>query len=152
MQKISVKQLLGFSQSQLTVVSREATVGEVVAKLIEDRATREVYVVDDEGRCFGVIPLRRLAHHAFLREVPDKSSATDLLERISVENAGDLCLQEPAFVREDDTLEQLLNVMFTFEINEIAVVDAEERIVGSINMMDILQAWHEGRIDGLKAE
>jgi len=132
------------------VVSKEATVGEVVEKLIVDRATREVYVLDDEGHCFGVITLRRLAHHAFLREVPDKSSATDLLERISVENAGDLCLREPIFVHEEDALEQLLNVMFRFEINEIAVVDAEELIVGSINLMDILQAWHEGRLDGLK--
>jgi Mg/Co/Ni transporter MgtE len=150
MKNISVKQLLELSQSEPSVVTKDATVGEVVEMLIEDRATHEVYVVNGDGHCCGAIPLRRLAHYVFLHEMPDKSSATDLLEMISVENAGDLCLQEPIFVHEDDTLEQLLNAMFTFDVNEIAVVDPNERIVGSINMIDLVQAWHEGRLEGLK--
>lgn len=148
MRNLSVKQLLELSQSELSVVSKDATVAEVVEILIQDRATHEVYVVDGEGHFRGAIPLRRLAHHVFLRQVPDKTSATDLLEMISVETADDLRLQEPIFVHDEDTFEQLLNVMFTFDVNEIAVVDANERIVGSLNMMDLVQAWYEGRLDG----
>jgi len=149
MQDVDVRALLAISRSRPSLVAADASLEQVIAKLIEDQTTREVYVVDADQRYFGVITLRRLAHVVFLHEHPDTSSATSMLELISVENAGDICLQKPAYVREADSLEQSLRVMFTFDINEIAVIDDAHRIVGSLTMMEIIRAWHEGWFDDL---
>jgi CBS domain-containing protein len=148
-QNLKAKQLLAFSPSVPAVVTAEAGLREVVEKVLEDRSTREVYVIDDEGRFFGVITLRRLARFVFMHEVPDTSSATDLLELASARTARDVALQKASYVGEDDSLAHVIHVMFEFDINEIPVVNNERIIVGSLNMLEILAAWHAGQLNDL---
>lgn len=143
---LTVRDLLPFSKTEPTVVAESASLREVAEKMVEDLKTREVYVVDEEGRFLGVITLRRLARWAFARRLPRDLSPTELLDLISSETAGDLALRKPAYVREDDPFETLLQVMFRYDINEIPVVSREGRIVGNLNMLEILAAWLEGRI------
>jgi CBS domain-containing protein len=147
--EITVEELLAFSPTPLTLVTADATPRDVVEKLVRDRETREVYVVDGEGRFLGVITLRRLARLVFSQELPRKPSATELLEMLTVQNAEDLALKKAAHVGLDDSLERVIEVMFRFDINEIPVVDDDGVILGSLNMLDILAAWHQGRLDGL---
>ncbi len=144
-----VRDLLPFSHTKPSVVARKATLAQIVDTLLNDPGTREVYVVDDEDRFFGVIPLRRLARFVFTGQVPDKASATELLEYVSAETAQDLALQKAAYVQEDDPLEHVVEIMFRFDINEIPVVDAERAIVGNLNMMELVAAWQRGRLEGL---
>lgn len=146
MKHIKVKELLTFSTTHPTLVTCEATLRDVVEKLIQDRETREVYVVDD-GRFFGVITLRRLARLVFTQELPDKPSATELLDMLTVRNAGDLAIRKAAHVGLDDPLERVIEVMFRFDINEIPVVGDDGVILGCLNMLEILSAWHQGKLN-----
>lgn len=146
MKTLKVRDLLPFSQSAPSLVRTDATLRDVVGKLVEDRATREVYVVDEENRFQGVITVRRLARFVFSALVPDRSSATDLLELVSAENAEDLAIRKSACVHEDDPFEHVIDLMLRHEINEMPVVDDERVIVGNVNLLEILGAWHEGRI------
>ncbi len=152
MRALTVRDLLPFSQTEPAVVTEDASLREVAQKMVEDPRTREVYVVDEEGRFVGVITLRRLARwaFAFARELPGDASTspTELLDFLSAETAGDLALRKPAYVRLDDPLETLLRVMFRYDVNEIPVVSPEGRIVGNLNMLEILGAWLEGRLRG----
>ncbi len=146
MRALTVRDLLPFSQTEPTVVSERTPLREVAQKMVEDPRTREVYVVDEEGRFVGVITLRRLAHWAFARRLPRDLSPTELLDLVSAETAGDLALRKPAYVRLDDPLETLLRVMFRYDVNEIPVVSPEGQIVGNLNMLEILAAWLRGRM------
>jgi CBS domain-containing protein len=150
MRTLKVRDLLPLSQTEPAVVPAEASLREVAHKMVEDLKTREVYVVDRERRFLGVITLRRLARWAFASELPGELSPTELLDFLSSKTAGDLALRKPAYVREEDTLERLLGVMFRYDINEIPVVDAEGRIVGNLNMLELLKAWLEGRLGDLR--
>jgi len=94
-------------------------------------------------------PLRRLARFVFTGQVPDKASATELLAYVSAETAEDLALKKAAYVRESDSLEHVVEIMFRFDINEIPVVDGERFIVGNLNMMELVAAWQRGRLEGL---
>jgi CBS domain-containing protein len=147
MKKLAVRDLLAFSPTPPCVVLAATAVREVAEKLCADRSTREVYLVDDQGRFAGVIPLRRLALHAFAHSVHDHS-ATQMLDLVSARNAEDLALKKAAFVQLDDTLEQVLDVMFRFDINEVPVVDDQSIVVGSLSMLDLVAAWNAGRLDG----
>lgn len=146
MTTLKVSDLLPYSRSVPSVVGTVATLRDVVGKLIEDRATREVYVVDDEGRFFGVITVRRLARFVFSALVPDRSSATELLELLSAEHAEHIAIRKTACVRANDPFEHVIDVMLRSEIDEIPVVNEEDAIVGSLNLLEILEAWYEGRI------
>jgi CBS domain-containing protein len=149
MRRLLVKELMSFSTTQPTVVSTDATLRDIAQKLTEDRETREVYVVDGDEQFVGVITLRRLARLVFAHGLPSRPTATELLEMISVRDAGDIALKKSAYVGLGDDLEQVIEVMFRFDINEIPVVDDDRRIVGCLNMLAILAAWHAGKFDGL---
>jgi len=150
MKSISVRALLQFSPTDPTIVPMDISVERVAEKMVEDHRTREVYVVDENTHFLGIITLRRLAQCVFASEIPSKLSATTLLDLVSAETAGDLVLRKPAYVCEEDTFEHLLGVMFRYDINEIPVVNDDKSIVGNINMIEILCAWREGRLDELR--
>jgi CBS domain-containing protein len=152
MRNLSVRDLMAYSQTPPSVVRADATLREVAAQLIADRSTREVYLVDEAGRYFGVITVRRLARFVFTHHVPDQSSTTELLDLVSARNAGDLAIRKPVCVGEDDSVEQLLGVMFRFEVDEIPVVDAQRVVVGKIGMLELIAAWHAGALDGSEGD
>lgn len=141
-----VKDLLAFSSSQPSVTSVDATVREVVELLIQDRSTREVYLVDADSRFCGVITLRRLARSVFSHHVSPEVSATDLLELVSARNARDLAIGKAAHVGEDDPLETLFDVFFRFDIDELPVLNSEGAVVGCLSLLDVMAAWHAGKL------
>jgi CBS domain-containing protein len=145
MQPQRVRDLMAFSVSMPSVVRGDATLRQVAELLIADRTTREVYLVDEEGRFFGVITLRRLARFIFTHDVPDQSSATELLDLVSARCADDLAIKQALFVREDDSIEHLLDLMFRNEVDEVPVVDSRHVVVGSVGMLELVAAWHVDR-------
>lgn len=149
MRTIKVKELLQYSVTDPAMVLVNTPLRQVAEKMIEDQRTREVYVVDDRNHFFGVITLRRLARCIFSSELPEKLSPTAFLELISAQTAGDLALRKPAYVAADDPFENLLKVMFRYDLNEIPVVDNQKTIVGNINMLEILSSWLKGDLDKL---
>lgn len=141
-----VKDLLAFSSSQPSLTPVDATMREVVELLIQDRSTREVYLVDGDGRFCGVITLRRLARFVFSHHVSPELSATDLLELVSARDARDLAIGQAASVSEDDPVERLFEVMFRFDIDELPVVDGAGVVVGCLSLLDVMTAWHAGKL------
>jgi len=149
MRHLKVKDLLPISTTTPSVVKAHATLREVVEKILEDPGTREVYVLDDENCLYGVITLRRLARRVFSEEVPDFVSPMAMLQLISDKTAIDFALHKPTFVHKEDPLNTLLSVMFRYDLNEIPVVDDHRRIVGNLNMLEVLSAWLSGKLDKL---
>ncbi len=149
MRNVKVKEILPFSFTDPSIVYENADVKEVARKMVEDHQTREVYVKDIEDHFLGVITLRRLARCVFVSETPVQKSAVSLLELMSAKTARDLALRKPTYVYEDDSFEKLLKVMFRFDINEIPVLDSQDRIIGNINMLEIISAWLQGQLDHL---
>ncbi|HEX5053000.1 MAG TPA: CBS domain-containing protein [Planctomycetota bacterium] len=147
MKNLKVRDLLAFAPSAPRVVRAHATLREVVELLNADRASREIYLLDDDGRLRGVITLRRLARFVFRHHVPDHTSATEMLELASARNAGDLAVKKVPHVGADDTLAHVLDVMFRSDINEIPVVGAKGELIGSLNMHELMAAWQAGRLD-----
>ena len=85
-------------------------------------------VVDAGGRLAGIITdgdLRRL----HLRGTP-----------IDALCAGEVATREPKMIRADELAAKALEVMETWQITSLVIVDAEQRPVGLIHMHDILRA------------
>jgi arabinose-5-phosphate isomerase len=85
-------------------------------------------VVDAAGRLVGVVTdgdLRRL----YLRDTP-----------IDALTAGEVATREAKTIRADDLAAKALEVMETWQITSLVIVDEEGRPIGLIHMHDILKA------------
>lgn len=111
----------------LPVVTEDVLIKDAVREMTAKRLGVTA-VVDRSGRLVGVITdgdLRRL----HLREGP----VSDL-------RAGDVATRDPKLIRADDLAAKALEVMETFAITSLIIVDSDHRPSGIIHMHDILRA------------
>ena len=146
METPSIRELLDLSSSRPTVVSATATIPELVAHMIEDRRTHEVYVNDVDGHYLGLITAQRLAHAVFSYRLPGAGSAIELLDLLSSETADHLLIRESISIHEDEPLTRAIELMFRAGLVELPVLDDDRTIVGNVNLLDILAAWKDGRL------
>jgi arabinose-5-phosphate isomerase len=109
------------------VVPESTPLREVIVEMTRKRKGMTT-VTDGAGRLAGVITdgdLRRL--HLTGKSVDDLS-------------AGQLASREPKTIRADDLAAKALEVMETWQITSLVIVDQEQRPVGLIHMHDILRA------------
>jgi arabinose-5-phosphate isomerase len=109
------------------VVGRQAGLKDVVAEMTRKRFGMTT-VVDEAGRLAGIITdgdLRRL----HLRE-----GALDGL------CAGDIASRQPKVIAADDLAAKAIEVMETWAITSLVIVDAEGRPTGIVHLHDILRA------------
>jgi magnesium transporter len=106
-----------------TATVRDAT--RLVREALAPEDVHEVYLVDEEDRLAGVVPLRRLVTN--LRETPLK----------------DICNPDPVFVYANEDQETVLNIIRKYDVPEAAVVDENERLIGIITYDDLLDVAEE---------
>jgi len=85
-------------------------------------------VVDAAGRLVGVIT------DGDLRRLHLSGTAIDAL------SAGEVATREPKTIRGDDLAAKALEVMETWQITSLVIIDGESRPIGLIHMHDILRA------------
>ena len=109
------------------VVPENAPLREVIVEMTRKRKGMTT-VIDGAGRLVGVITdgdLRRL--HLTGKSIDDLS-------------AGEVTSREPKTIRADDLAAKALEVMETWQITSLVIVDLGRRPVGLIHMHDILRA------------
>jgi magnesium transporter len=84
-----------------------------------------LYVVDDEGRLRGVVPIRRL-----VTSPPDRP-------------CGELMIREPASVRADTDQEEVARIVARYNLLAVPVVDAHGIMVGIITVDDVIDVIQE---------
>lgn len=119
----------GIMTPELVALPRTATVAEAVDKVraaSEDEDIHYVYVVEDDGRLHGLVPLRRL--------VTTRRADTPL-ERIVD--------RDMATVYADDDQEVAAHKIRKYDVSAIPVIDRQERLVGRITHDDVLDVADE---------
>ncbi len=109
------------------VVTENTPLREVIVEMTRKRKGMTT-VIDGAGRLLGVITdgdLRRL--HLTGKSIDDLS-------------AGEVTSREPKTIRADDLAAKALEVMETWQITSLVIVDPGRRPVGLIHMHDILRA------------
>jgi arabinose-5-phosphate isomerase len=109
------------------VVTENTSLREVIVEMTRKRKGMTT-VIDGAGRLLGVITdgdLRRL--HLTGKSIDDLS-------------AGEVTSREPKTIRADDLAAKALEVMETWQITSLVIVDPGRRPVGLIHMHDILRA------------
>jgi len=109
------------------VVPERTLLRDVIVEMTQKRKGMTT-VIDGEGRLAGVIT------DGDLRRLHLRGGSIDVL------TAGQVASREPKTIRDDDLAAKALEVMETWQITSLVIVDEARRPVGLIHMHDILRA------------
>lgn len=130
-----------------TVVRPDESVESLLAKMIEDPRTRHVYVVDEEGVLLGSVRMNTVVEYLFpLTAIIQHSSELSLGTYVSFSSKTirDLMNDNPRFVQESTLLSEVARILIEEKINELPVVDQRRRVIGQINVYEIISAYLKG--------
>ncbi|MFQ6048450.1 MAG: magnesium transporter, partial [Phycisphaerae bacterium] len=118
----------GLMTPALVAVPESATVSEAVVRLRQSRIAGElfyVYVVDEQGRLKGVVPLRRLV------TAPPTTPVSQVM------------LHDLITVSVEQDQEQVANLFRKYDLAALPVVDQQGRLLGRITYDDVMDAADE---------
>ena len=128
--------------------TKPATVGidgrihDAVVSIIDDSETRKVYVVDSEGKLRGTITLETLLRYAGYTLGVRKTGMTSLLRWLA-EIKNDKVTEvmtKPIKVLQNEMIVNVTKLMVEHHLNDLPIIDDENRLVGELNGLDILKA------------
>jgi len=129
-----------------TLVREDDTLFEVLRKLVSDPRARVAFVVDHQERLAGMIPLAvvdRSFLYAFLPEEMDFEAA-DFPAIVAAAQANPRTAREmmlpPVFVRLDEPLKNAVVQMHRHKTEVVAIVDEDLRVVGYLDMFQLLSS------------
>jgi CBS domain-containing protein len=121
-----------------------APMRDVLAKMIEDLRTRQVYIVDDEDHLLGVVRMNSVVEYLFPYNAiveHSKSLYDAYIPKIGAQTAADLMISPPIRVTGETTLGEMARLMIKEGINELPVVDGRERLIGQVNTYETINAY-----------
>ncbi len=122
-------------------VRSDANLRDAVMAIIKDSETRKVYVVDDQGKLVGTITLETLMRHAAYRMGIRETGMTSFL-RMLAEMSNDKAssiMAKPVRVLENELLTNVTKLMVENHLNDLPVVDNQNKLVQELNGLDILK-------------
>lgn len=102
-----------------------ADAAEHVRRATQDEDLNEIYIVDEDRRLVGVVPLRRMVTNGPTTKLRD------------------ICDRNPVTVFARDDQETVVQIIRKYDVMEAAVVDADGRLLGRITHDDLLDVLDE---------
>ena len=152
MKNTKVKEIRQFITVEAAIVLEDATIEEIIQIFIGNPIIRAVYVVDKKDILVGIITV-----HDILKKVSvdffslsslysDSSfSGYKIASVINDSTARDLMNPEVYFVHDDDPIEKAFNLLFKYTAGEIPVVDKKEKVIGDLNIIELLVVWNQNK-------
>jgi CBS domain-containing protein len=117
----------------------DATIGDAATTMLEG-GFRHLPVIDAEGTLVGMISERDLRTHLGTDFIDWSNLEQDRLE----EPLSNLASPNPVIVRSSSRLSDVLDVFTDDRIGAVAVLDADDRLVGILSYVDILVWLRDG--------
>ena len=140
MKRIKVSSIRRFITKQASIVSADADPMEIAKKMIEDPKTRSVYVADKDRKLLGLIPVSYLVQYLFFEYIPDEFLYYRAIKPLETVKAKDIMIP-PVYVKEDDSIDVAFQKMASHSIKELPVVNEDLRIVGDLNILELIISW-----------
>lgn len=142
---MTAKELVSISEVQPTTVRPQDPMDEVARRMLANPEAHVACVVAEDGRLIGLLDLAQVADYLFLHILPEEflSEIDDLADVAQyadwsrVRTAAD-AMQEPVWVKKDETLKEAFQRMHKHRLTGLPVVDDAYQVVGYINLIDLL--------------
>lgn len=122
------------------VVRRGDPVNSVISKLLENPVSRHVYVTDENDRMVGSIRLNQIIEYVFPFETVWLEEDYDKYINIFYkETAEELMVEDFSHVYNETTLSEMVTIMNREKVNELPVLDENNKIIGEVNFLEVLR-------------
>ena len=133
-----------------SAIGPDAPLVELMEKMVEDIRTRHVYVVDDGRHLQGVVRMHMVTGLLFpLQALGTVMTDVNLLRYVNLggQFVRDVMNIKPLSVRADTSLHDMARVLLEEDLTELPVVDEANRLIGQVNMYEIIKAYLQLRKD-----
>lgn len=130
-----------------SAIGPDASVDEVLRCMLADLRTRSVYVVDDDRRLLGCVRMDRVVDRLFpLEAIVTQSFEVSLRDAsaLNAKTARDLMIKGVTAVKDGTSLADVAKTLMKDRVQELAVVDEAGRLVGEVNVYEIIKAYLDG--------
>ncbi|RKX75138.1 MAG: hypothetical protein DRP60_09240, partial [Spirochaetes bacterium] len=112
-----------------------------------------VYVIDEKERLVGIITMQDILKKisidfSSMASIYSESNSFGykIASSRNKNTARDLMDPEIYYVLDIDPIEKAFNLLFSNKAGEIPVVDKNERLIGDLNIIELLILWHQNYI------
>ena len=134
------------------VVAADSPLEDVITALLAEPDVAVACVVNEEQRLVGLIDTVTLADafllnvfpEEFLSELSHLKDVEEFARRTRTHRAADI-MREPVWVKLDDTIGQAFHLLHKHKLPGIPVVDDHYRVVGYINLLELMGLCLKGR-------
>jgi len=146
-----VEKLADILSLEPIIVRPDTPLDEVVQAMMACPNVHEACVVAEDGRLVGLLDLQSLADDLFFRILPEEflSELTDLedvmqfADKSRIRTAAD-AMQEAVWVKRGETVKEAFKRLHEHRLSGLPVVDERYRIVGYINLLELLTVCLKG--------
>lgn len=145
-----VEDVLGLIKNMRPItVDDDATIDEVVDKMLTFQRDRAVYVIDREGILAGIISLGDISRHLLSEGIYHGEShmpGRSILSTFMAEKAADIMTRSVITTLPEEELNSMIKKMIDHRLKVIPVVDANGKLLASINLLDIFELKAQEKI------
>jgi len=132
------------------VVVENEQIENIIKIFIDNPIIRAAYVVDKKYRLVGIITMQDILKKisidfSSMASIYSDSSFSSykIASSWNKKNAIDLMDPEIYYVTDNDPIEKAFNLLFSNNAGEIPVVDKAEKLIGDLNIIELLVLWHQ---------
>jgi CBS-domain-containing membrane protein len=143
MEQKTLSELRPFSPA--VSVSINESLEQLVRTVLDHREIHDIYVVEEDGSLLGVINIKSLFRTIFFHHTDPRVMVRDLIKLANSEVAGDIMVKDPVVARETESVDDAIRKMVSHDLGELPLVDVGLRVLGSVSIRTILEAWLQTR-------
>jgi len=127
---------------ETAIVNSNTKINDVLVKIIKDTRSRHAYIVNKNNVLIGSIRINNVIQYLFpttvLFDTADAFRFGSFIEYSNAKLAKDIMNTNPIYVFEDTPLAEMITIMTREKINELPVVDQNLKILGEVNVLEII--------------
>jgi len=143
MKKVRVSDIRNLITKNASVVKEDDSLLKVAEEIARDPRTRSVYVVDKSGKLKGIIPVIELIQYLYYEYIPQEYVFYHFPLALSGKPIARDIMIPPVYVYDRDSITDALKKLFKNNLKEIPVVDENMKIIGDLNILELISAWIE---------
>lgn len=125
------------SPGKFPTVRPQCSLDEVADRLLEEANLRDLYVTTTDGHVLGHLGYNRIAH-LLLAEHRRTHTRREIVERVAAGTAKQLMNTHFACAHLDEDLENVLHRQLGTNVEDMAIVDDNGILVGTVNLRSVL--------------
>jgi CBS domain-containing protein len=137
---LSIEDIYEILTDKPVIVKNDSILKEAIDAITKNSTSRKVYVVDNDEKLIGVITIEALLRHVGYKVGVREAgmiSFFKFLSGIFKENVTEI-MDKPITINKRHKVLDALQMMVEYHLNDLPIIDDEDRIIGELHSLDIL--------------